>query len=88
MPSVISEKEDMTDFPRGGGSGLTNLEIREIKHEVEAELEVMHICNTKSSPVKKKKRSSSQAKGTKKLKTDDEVKVHVELLSFKVALVY
>jgi hypothetical protein len=88
MPSIISENEDMTDFPRGGGSGLTNLEIREIKHEVEAELEVMHDCNTKASPVKKKKRSSSQAKGTKKLKMDDEVKVHVELLSFKVALIH
>lgn len=41
MPSIISEKENMMDFPRGGGSGLTNLEIREIKHEVEEELEVM-----------------------------------------------
>ena len=42
MPSLLSEKDNMMDFPRGGGSGLTNLEIKEIKHEVEAELEVMH----------------------------------------------
>lgn len=41
MPSIITEKENMMDFPRGGGTGLTNLEVKEIRHEIEAELEVM-----------------------------------------------
>jgi rRNA biogenesis protein RRP5 len=78
MPSIISDNE--IDFPRGGGSGLTNLEVREIRNEVEADLEAMQHINAKA--LKKKKRSSSQTKVSKKFKTDDDVKV--ELLSFKV----
>ena len=41
MPSLLSSS-DALDFPRGGGSGLTSLEIRDIKIQVEADLEVMH----------------------------------------------
>ena len=54
MPSIISDNENVSDFPRGGGSGLTNLEEREIRHQVEADLEAMQHINYKTKKRLKK----------------------------------
>ncbi|KAF9346551.1 rRNA biogenesis protein rrp5 [Mortierella sp. AD094] len=86
-PVTKRKQKEEEDFPRGGATGLTPLEYKEIAHQADTSLfsepGVKASTNTGSEPVKKKRKPTKKAAPVSFENTFDNKKLNVEILSFK-----
>ncbi|KAG0094044.1 rRNA biogenesis protein rrp5 [Podila epicladia] len=87
-PVTKRKQKEEEDFPRGGASGLTPLEYKEIAHQADTSLfsepgKASKVDGT-SEPAKKKRKQPKKPNSTTTFEnTFDKKKLNVEILSFK-----
>ncbi|KAL0951450.1 hypothetical protein HGRIS_008139 [Hohenbuehelia grisea] len=86
-PPPASAPEEV-DFPRGGGTSLTALEVKTLRDEAvkEANEELFESTPTDDQKSKKRKRKSMNTDGAQSAKADKPDHIRIEHLNYKVAL--
>ncbi|KAF9131428.1 rRNA biogenesis protein rrp5 [Mortierella sp. 14UC] len=88
-PVTKRKQKDEEDFPRGGASGLTPLEYKEIAHQADSSLfsepGAKVSATTGSEPAKKKRKPTKKTANSEVSfeNSFDKKKLNVEMLSFK-----
>ncbi|KAF9215680.1 rRNA biogenesis protein rrp5 [Podila verticillata] len=87
-PVTKRKQKEEEDFPRGGASGLTPLEYKEIAHQADnslfSEPGKASKADGSSEPAKKKRKQPKKPNSTTNFEnTFDKKKLNVEILSFK-----
>ncbi|KAF9991646.1 rRNA biogenesis protein rrp5, partial [Entomortierella chlamydospora] len=86
-PVTKRKQKEEEDFPRGGASGLTPLEYKEVARQADSSLfsepGVKASTNAGSEPAKKKRKPTKKAAPVSFENTFDNKKLNVEILSFK-----
>ncbi|KAF9198450.1 rRNA biogenesis protein rrp5 [Haplosporangium sp. Z 27] len=86
-PVTKRKQKEEEDFPRGGATGLTPLEYKEIAHQADTSLfsepGVKAPTTSGSEPAKKKRKPTKKSAPVSFENTFDDKKLNVEILSFK-----